>query len=126
MAGQPCGDLLDQPAVPVRVRERRKRGVALAIRRKPARAAAGVAKLELSARTGWNTSLTLTPRSSRALHATSMLLTTRYSPCAEPGGAEVFVVPNWIEHCEPGGVNCTPRKPLSNAKLASSLHPRLA
>jgi hypothetical protein len=33
-------------------------------------------------------------------------------------------VPNWIEHAEPGGVNWTTRKPLSNGKSASSRQPR--
>jgi len=44
---------------------------------------------------------------------------------AEPGSAQVIFVPNWIEHPEPGGVNWTTRKPLSNGKSASSLHPSL-
>ena len=39
-----------------------------------------------------------------------------------PGVADF--VPNWIEQHEPGGVNWTPRKPLSIEKSASSLHPR--
>src|ERR1700730_15247811 len=34
-------------------------------------------------------------------------------------------VPNWMEHAEPGGVYWTTRKPLSNAKSASSRHPKL-
>ena len=33
--------------------------------------------------------------------------TTRNSPCAEPGAAVVTPLPKWIEHGEPGGVNCT-------------------
>ena len=40
------------------------------------------------------------------------------------GVASVILLPNWTEAPEPGGVNCTTRKPLSNAKSASSLHPR--
>jgi hypothetical protein len=35
-------------------------------------------------------------------------------------------VPNWTDVLEPGGVNWTTRKPLSKAKSASSLQPRLA
>jgi hypothetical protein len=46
-------------------------------------------------------------------------------PRAEPGAAEVMLVPNWIGHAEPGGVNWTTRKPLSKGKSASSLHPSL-
>ena len=42
---------------------------------------------------------------------------------AEPGAAGVRPVPNWIEHPDPGGVNCTIRK-VSVARSASSRHPR--
>ena len=44
---------------------------------------------------------------------------------AEPGAADVIFVPNCTEHPDPGGVNCTTRKPLSNGKSASSRHPSL-
>ena len=43
--------------------------------------------------------------------------TTRYRPWAEPGAADVMFVPNWTEHPEPGGVNWTTRKPLSNGEV---------
>ena len=33
-------------------------------------------------------------------------------------------VPNWTEHGEPRGVNCTTRKPLSKAKSASKPPPQ--
>jgi len=52
--------------------------------------------------------------------------TIRYRPWAEPGAAEVIFVPNWTELPEPGGVNCTTRKPLSKEKSASSRHPSRA
>ena len=41
----------------------------------------------------------------------------------EPGAAAVMPVPKMIEHPEPGGVNCTIRKPLSKGKSASSRQP---
>jgi hypothetical protein len=44
--------------------------------------------------------------------------TTRY-PLVEPGAADVRFVPNWTEHPEPGGVNCT-----TLGGVTSSLHPR--
>ena len=49
--------------------------------------------------------------------------TTRYGPVADPGGAEVSFVPNWIEHSDPCGVNWTIRNPCSSAKSASSRQP---
>ena len=45
---------------------------------------------------------------------------------AVPGAADVICVPNWIEQADPGGVNWTIRKPLSNEKSASSLQPSRA
>ena len=50
--------------------------------------------------------------------------TIKYS-LAEPGAAEVILLPNWTEEPEPGGVNWTTRKPLSKGKSAASLHPSL-
>jgi hypothetical protein len=44
---------------------------------------------------------------------------------AEPGAAEVILLPNWAEEPEPGGVNWTIRMPLSKGKSAASLHPGL-
>ena len=37
----------------------------------------------------------------------------------------VMFEPNWTDAGEPGGVNWTTRKPLSNAKSASSRHSEL-
>jgi hypothetical protein len=43
--------------------------------------------------------------------------TIRYA-LAEPGAADVRVLPNWTEHQEPGGVNWT-----TMGGVTSSLHP---
>jgi len=37
----------------------------------------------------------------------------------------VTPVPKWIEHGEPGGVNCTTRNASPMTKSASTLQPRL-
>jgi hypothetical protein len=50
--------------------------------------------------------------------------TIKYS-WAEPGAAEVILLPNWTEEPEPGAVNWTIRMPLSKGKSAASLHPGL-
>jgi hypothetical protein len=50
--------------------------------------------------------------------------TIKYS-WAEPGAAEVILLPNWTEEPEPGGVNWTTRMPLSKGKSAARLHPGL-
>lgn len=44
---------------------------------------------------------------------------------AEPGTAEVILLPNWTQEPEPGGVNWTIRMPLSKGKSAASLQPSL-
>ena len=101
-AGQPRRDLLQQPAVAVRVAERGERAVAGVIGRRPADATAAVG-LELAARvSGWNTSLTSTPRPTSSSRAASMSETIRYRPWAEPGAADVMFVPNWIEQPRAG------------------------
>jgi hypothetical protein len=50
--------------------------------------------------------------------------TIKYS-WAEPGAAEVILLPNWTEEPEPGAVNWTIRMPLSKGKSAARLHPGL-
>jgi hypothetical protein len=43
----------------------------------------------------------------------------------ERAGAIVVVpLPNWIDACEPGGVNCTARMPGAGSKSMSSRQPR--
>src|ERR1700754_4603377 len=53
------------------------------------------------------------PRSMNSARAASMSVTTRCSPCGEPGAADVIPLPMMIEHSEPGGVNRTTRKSSS-------------
>jgi hypothetical protein len=72
----------------------------------------------------WNTSETATPRAATASRAAWMSETTRYTSVAEPGGAVVTFAPNWIEHADPGGVNCTIRNPWSSSKSASNRQSR--
>src|SRR4051794_27874526 len=74
----------------------------------------------------WNTSETATPRAASPSRAAWASDTIRYTFVAEPGGADVTFVPNWTEHAEPGGVNCTIRKRSPSAASASSRQPRLA
>jgi len=61
----------------------------------------------------------------RSARAASMSDTTRKRPRAEPGAADVIPLPKWIEHGEPGGVNCTPRNASPTTKSASSRQPSL-
>ena len=96
MSGKPGRDLLQKPAIAVGIAERGAREIAamLGIR---------------TARTGppkprWKISLTLMPAATSASRATSMSETTR-KLLAEPGAADVRVVPNCTEHPEPCGVN---------------------
>ena len=35
----------------------------------------------------------------------------------EPGAAVVMPLPKWIEHGEPGGVNCTTRKSVADGEI---------
>ena len=55
-----------------------------------------------------------------------MSLTTRIMPAADPGCAAVPPLPNWIEHCEWGGVNCTVRMSSLTTRSMSNRHPRLS
>lgn len=41
--------------------------------------------------------------------------TTRYRPRTEPAGASVNPTPNWIEACDPSGVNWMTRNPGAGA-----------
>src|SRR3546814_10243874 len=66
----------------------------------------------------------LTPRSIRSARAASMSDTTRNRPRADPGSAGVTLLPKWIEHDEPGGVNCTARNASPTMKSPSSLQDR--
>src|SRR6266446_6753394 len=72
----------------------------------------------------WNASLTSTPRPLSSARAASMSDTTRYRFWTEPGAAFVTLLPKWMEHCEPGGVSWTTRKPSTPGKSASSRQPR--
>ena len=58
-------------------------------------------------------------------HEFVRLLSTRHRLIApsHPGFGQ-STLPDWIDAPEPGGVNCTTRKPLSKGKSASSRHPR--
>src|SRR5882724_11591173 len=60
--------------------------------------------------------------STRAFRVASMSETIKYVLWAEPGAADVRVLPNWMEHDEPGGVNWNTPEP---GGVTSCLHPRL-
>src|SRR5919206_4243384 len=96
--GEPGRDLLEQPAVAVRVAERRVREY-----ERPGK----------SGKPGGfgcsSTSLTSTPRLIRSSRAASMSLTARYNLSRDPGSIAVKPFPKWIEHWEWGGVICTNR-----------------
>jgi hypothetical protein len=122
-AGKPRRDLLEQPAIPVRILERGKRvvGTTLRVTSGDARVVNGV--VEGAASVVEN--LTSTPRAIRSSRAASRSSTARTRLPAEPGLADVTPLPKMIEACELCGVTCTPRK-SSLAMSASSRQPRFS
>jgi len=114
--GQPRRELLEQPAVAIRIFERGERAVAavLGIRAADSDPAKQVGVVVPAYTPSlWNTSLTSTPRRSSSARVASRSETIRYRPCEEPGAAAVTFLPKMTEQPEPGGVNWSTRKSSS-------------
>ena len=123
--GQPRRDLLEQPAVAVRVAERGERAVAGVLGRGAADATARAVGLEPSARRRVVEHLADLDAARGELVARGLDVGDDQVQAlgrARRGRRES--VPNWIEHPEPGGVNWTTRKSSPTAKSASSRQPR--
>ncbi len=124
-AGEPGRDLLEQPAVAIRVAERRVRGVRappLRVGPRDARVRfAGLARLPLVV-----VHLADVHAAADEIGPGSFdVLDGKEHPVHAPGSDAVRPVPKWIEHPEWGGVNCTIRKSSPTARSASSRQPRL-
>ena len=111
-AGEPGRDLLQQPAVAIRVAERRVREV-----RPPWRVGArGPPVLHLA---------DVDAAADEIVPGGVDVLDRQEQP-AGPRRAAMTPLPKWIEHCEWGGVNWTTRKSSPTTKSASNRHPRLS
>ena len=116
-SGQSRGDLLQQPAVAVRIAECGEGGVAAPLR-------IATADGGFPGRRG-GTLRSRRHRDRRARRAPPRCRTRRDRVrLPSLATADVIPVPKWIEQGEPGGVNCTPRNVSPAMKSASSLQPR--
>src|SRR5213596_2183563 len=112
----PARDLLEQPAVAVRVAERCVREVRAVWQVEPGglRLLLHLADVDAAA--------------DEILPSGVDVLDRQVHPLKGPGSIAVMPgtpFPKWIEHCEWGGVICTNRASSPAAKSASSRHPRL-
>ena len=105
-AGEPRRDFLDQPRVAVGILEGAERTVARALR-----VAAGLPCLDWERRAVPH--VTHVDATADELVMGRLDVGDDQPPSAEPGAAAVIPLPNVTEAREPGGVNCTMRRPSS-------------